>query len=182
MLGQSRDREPSILARIGRPRIRGDAEQHRGSLLPFGLGLVDRCRAGKLVEKSPPVNTLFLQSGQQLDPDAGILQGDGLCHDDRGDEERTRCLRIDSREFSGQNFGQIGGCPGVVVDIEPFDDVDTVFADLDADRPPEQSSWPGAAGRWQISPDNGTALAVIAHRTGRQGWRCPCSVPRAMCW
>ena len=159
VLGQSRDRETGILApaTVG-PVSAATRNSTAARSCPSDaawLIAAARARWSRSRSRSTPCSCNLPSN---CDPEAEILQGDGLGHDDRGDKERIGRLRFDSREFSGQNLGQLGGCLGVVRDVEPFDDVDPVFADRDADRPPERSSWLGAAGRWQVSLDNGAAL------------------------
>ena len=108
-MGQSCDRESSILVRSGRCCVCGDAEQHRCTFLPVDLGLVDRYCTSKVAEKLPPVKSLLLQAGQQLDPGTEIFQSDRLCRGDHRNEEHARHLCLDSRKLSAQGFGQIGG-------------------------------------------------------------------------
>ena len=90
-------------------------------------------------EKPPDVDTLLFSLSSNSIQKSKYSRAIGLATMTAGMRNAPGVFSLDSRELSGQNFGQVGGRPGAV-DVEPFDDVDTVFADLDADRPPERSS------------------------------------------
>ena len=160
--GQPRDREPGVLA----PAAGSVSAAMRNSTAPRSRPseedwLITAAWA-RWPRNGTRLNTLSLQAGQQVIPEAAVLHGDRLGHGDRWDEERVRRLGPDPCEFAGQDFGQ-AGCRLAPSASQPLDDVDTIFADRGC-RPPTGARFPRAAAcLGQVGLDNGAALARIVN-------------------